>query len=354
MTEVPVIAAEGAPDDIGYAVGHALSETLQAAAERHRTALERGVGWERALAVARWLLAQVEPALPACVAELRGMSAASGVPLEVLFSLNALQETQFFARRLQFEDTCTSLAVPPAATRDGSVLLAHNEDAGPSRHPQPYVLLARPKDEPAFLAFAYSGLFLYQGFNDAGIASTGNALTASDLKPGFPKLLAYREVLRARTLEEAIRATCRPERANGNNHLIATREGEIYDIEVTGQRFAVHYAGNRPLAHTNHVLAPELREVEEGDTLNSQLRLNRVRRLLEERSGELSVADLQSILRDHANWPRSVCKHAAPADELAREQGTRTVASLVVDVTAGTLYLAAGAPCQAEYVSFTL
>lgn len=350
MGELFVIDAAGTPEEIGAAVGTALRETLHAAAERHRAAVEATVGWERALAVAQLLWARTQAALPATAAELRGMSAASGVSPLVLCSLNALQETRFFFDRPLREDACTSLAVPPAAARDGAVLLAHNEDAGPSRHPLPYVLRARPRGEPAFVAFAYSGLFLYQGFNEAGIASTGNALTARDLVPGVPKLFAYREVLRARTLEAAIRATCRPERANGNNHLIATRQGEIVDVEVTGRRFAVLRAGDRPFAHTNHMLAPAVREVEAGETRGSRIRLERVSRMLERRAGDLTVADLQSILRDHATWPDAVCRHASATGA----DGTRTVASLVVDLSGGVLYLAPGTPCRAVYARLTL
>jgi isopenicillin-N N-acyltransferase-like protein len=225
------------------------------------------------------------------------------------------------------------------------VLLAHNEDALASRHEQVYVVRCRPADEPAFVAFAYSGLFLYQGVNEVGIGSTGNALHVNDIRIGVPKLFLYREVLRASSLADAIRTTLLPERANGNNHLIATADGEIYDSEVTGRHAALHYIGNAPFAHTNHVLATELRKLEEGDTLDSQLRRNRAQRLLDLGHGQHTVESLRAILADHANAPNAICKHLDPNSADA----SRTIAALLVDVSARALWIAPGTPCRAPF-----
>lgn len=349
MSELPYVEASGTPEEIGHAVGTYLQDHFQAVAELHRKTLEQTIGWETARAIASRLLPFAEQSVPHCVAEMRGIGAGSGVGFEVLFSMNALQETGFFARRRTGEE-CSSLAVPPAGTRDGSVLMAHNEDAGAIRGARPYVVRGEPKGAPAYIAFTYSGLILHQGFNAAGIGSVGNALYSRDIKPGTPKLLAYRDVLYATYLEDAIRRTHRPERANGNNHLLASREGGIYDVEVTGRDYAIHYAGNRYLAHTNHILDPRLQRSEIGDTLNSRMRLNRINRLLDEQWGSITVETIESVLRDHANYPRSVCKHVDP--EINPD--TRTVAGVIIDLTNGVLKVAAGNPCEAEFQTFRL
>lgn len=346
MPAVLLIEASGSPATIGEAVGRALQPFLPDAIARHRHELAlRGIAWERALELARRFRDDLEGNLPRTAEELHAVARASGVDVDALVSLNALQETLFLARRIRVDEGCTSLAVPAAATSDGSVLLAHNEDALPCRHEQVYVLRAQPIDEPAFVAFAYGGLFSYQGVNELGIGSTGNALSVTDIRIGVPKLFLYREVLRATTLAEAIRTTLLPERANGNNHLIATAEGELYDVEVTGRQSALQYVGNTPFAHTNHVLAPELRAVEEGETLDSQLRRNRAQRLLDLGAGRHTVETLQSLLRDHANQPNAICKHLDPTADRA----TRTIAGSIIDVMRRELWIAPGAPCRVDF-----
>jgi isopenicillin-N N-acyltransferase-like protein len=267
---LPVIDVAGSHREIGRGIGEALRDGLRAVAEAHRAGVERAIGWERALAIARGLIPATAAALPRCVDELRGMAEGSGVPFETLFSMNALQETRFLAGRDgasptpdEEDEGCTSLAVSGQATADGHVLLAHNEDAGTIRHALPYVVRARPDGRPAFAGFAYSGLLLYQGMNDRGIGSVGNALYFTDIRPGTPKLLAYRDVLDAEFLEDAIRRTRKPTRANGNNHLLANAHGEIYDVEVSGGDSALLSSGDM-LAHTNHAVDPRMRALEWG------------------------------------------------------------------------------------------
>ena len=250
------------------------------------------------------------------------------------------------------EEGCTSVGVPPEASADGHVLLAHNEDATPGWHGCTYVVHAEPIDAPAYLAFSYAGLLLHQGLNGAGIGSVGNALYFTDLRPGIPKLLAYRDVLEATYLEDAIRRTIRPERANGNNHVLASREGEIYDLEVSGGSHALHYAGGRPWAHANHVLDPMLREIEEPGLLNSRLRGDRALRLLERdaTNGGVTVDGLKGVLRDHANAPKGICKHLAQGIN----ESVCTIGSVIVDLTVGELHVCAGNPCEGEYETFAL
>ncbi|MBO9358399.1 MAG: hypothetical protein J7450_02410 [Thermomicrobium sp.] len=351
MPGLLIIEASGDPAAIGEAIGRALQPILGEAIVRHRQELARsGIDWDEALELAQQFRGDLEGNLSRTAEELHALARAAGCDIDALVSLNALQETLFLTRRLRAEEGCTSLAVPAAASVDGTVLLAHNEDALPCRHEQIYVVRARPSDEPAFVAFAYGGLFLYQGVNEAGVGSTGNALTATDIRIGVPKLFLYREVLRAETLADALRATWLPERANGNDHLIATGDGEIYDVEVTGRHHALLYAGNQPFAHTNHLVAPELRQFEEGDKLDSILRRNRAQRLLELGTGQLSSTTLLELLRDHANQPHAICKHVAPGPDRV----SRTIAGLVIEVTHRAIWVAPGPPCTVGFERVSL
>lgn len=348
---LPIIDVAGDHRTIGRAIGETLRDGLRAVAERHRSEVSNTLGWDRALEVAARLLPYAEREVPHCIAELYGTAESAGIPFGTLFSMNALQETRFLAARGGDEDDegCTSLAVTGPATNDGTTLLAHNEDAGTIRQALPYVVRARPTGRPAFIGFAYSGLLLYQGLNDRGIGSVGNALTFNDVRSGTPKLLAYRDVLDATYLEDAIRRTQRAGRANGNNHIIANIDGDIYDNEVSATHSAL-LPGRDLIAHTNHVLDPAMRELEWGDNLNSHIRLHRVETLLERGRGSHTVASLFAVLSDHSNFPRSVCKHA----DAEINPNVQTVASVVVDLSARQIHVRAGHPCTAPTTTIGL
>jgi isopenicillin-N N-acyltransferase like protein len=338
---IPLIETGGSPYAIGHDVGRAAREQLAVAAASARAELG-GLDPDAAAAAIGPYLAATEGAAPAVVDELRGMADGAGVPFAALFVLNAAAE---LAQAAGFE-ACTVAGVPPEGTRDGHVLLAHNEDATAGWGDLAYVIHAEPDGAPPFAAFTYAGLLLHQGVNAAGLGSVGNALYARDARPGVPKLFQYRRALAETTIEGAIRAVTGPERAFGNNHLFATADGDLYDVEVSGGAWALIPGGGRAMAHANHFTAPGMTDLDrDDDLLNSWLRQARVERLLARHWGELDVPTLQAIMADHANWPRSVCKHHAPESDL--DYGT--IGSVVIDVTARTLWACAGNPCRAEW-----
>lgn len=338
---IPLIATGGSWRDIGVDVGRAVRDQLQTAAASTRAELG-GIDPADVIGKIGPYLRATEEADLGIVAELRGMAEGSGVPFATLFVLNAGAELMQAAGRFE----CTVAGIAPAGTRDGHVLLAHNEDATAGWGDLAYVIKAEPDDAPAFAAFTYAGLLLHQGVNAAGLGSVGNALYARDARPGIPKLLLYRRAIVSRTIEEAIRAVTDPRRAFGNNHLFATADGDLYDVEVSGRRWAIRAGGNGFIAHANHFTLPEMAGLDaEDDLLNSHLRQVRVETLVERAWGGLDPDGLRGVMADHANYPRSVCKHHAPESDL--DYGT--IGSVIIDVTARTLRACAGNPCRGEW-----
>jgi isopenicillin-N N-acyltransferase like protein len=53
------------------------------------------------------------------------------------------------------------------------------------------------------------------------------------------------------------------------------------------------------------------------------------------------------VLADHADYPHSICAHPDPAAHPC-EQGA-TIASVLMDLTARRIWLAAGNPCQVPF-----
>jgi hypothetical protein len=60
-----------------------------------------------------------------------------------------------------------------------------------------------------------------------------------------------------------------------------------------------------------------------------------------------TLDDFRALLADHADYPNSICAHPDPAEH-PREQGA-TIASVLMDLTARRLWLAAGHPCQVPH-----
>jgi len=341
---IPLIEASGSPYEVGVAIGRAAGAAINEATLSTRGGIALATRHPDAMPMVDRYLDATREATPNLVAEMQGIADGAGVPLLEIFIMNAAAElhqaTGFF------EESCTVVGITQAGTADGSVLLAHNEDATAGWGNYAYVVRAEPSEGPAYVAFTYAGLLLHQGVNAAGIGSVGNALYAQDARPGVPKLLAYRQIMSESTIEGAIRAATSSTRAFGNNHLIANSEGDIYDVEVTGTRWALHHAGNRFIAHGNHLVAPEMADLDANDDLlNSRLRQKRVERLVDSNWGRIDTGVLTGIMSDHSNYPGSVCKHHVPESEL--EYGT--IGSVVIDVTNRTLRACAGNPCRSEW-----
>jgi isopenicillin-N N-acyltransferase-like protein len=338
---IPLIETGGSWREIGFDVGRGVRDQIHVAADSTRAELG-GIDPAEVVGNIGPYLCITEEAAPDVIAELRGMAEGSGVAFETLFVLNAAAELIQSIGRCE----CTVVGITATGTSDGHGLLAHNEDASAGWDELTYVIRAEPEGSPAFAAFTYAGLLLHQGVNAAGLGSVGNALYARDARPGIPKLLQYRRAIVQTSIEDAIRVATDPRRAFGNNHLFATADGDLYDVEVSGSAWALTSGGNGFLAHANHFTLPGMTGLDrEDDLLNSRLRQTRVETLVEREWGRLDACGLKRLMADHANYPRSVCKHAAPESDL--DYGT--IGSVVIDVTERALWACSGNPCRGEW-----
>ncbi|TSA49278.1 hypothetical protein D4R47_04090 [archaeon] len=339
---------EGSNFEMGYQIGEGRRDSLNRVIERYRRLFQHNmVDWDKLKAESLTYQAYTREALPQYWEEMEGMAQGAGVDIIDIFLLNSAQEV-LEERKLG----CTSLALNQLATADNSVLLAHNEDWLPSDTEEVYVLHAKPDNAPEYLCLTYVG-FVHQGFNSAGIGSVGNAVSPRDIRPGIPRIFAYRDILSKTSLAEAMKAAIPRSRAAGNNHLVGNDSGEIYDLEVSATKYDTFYGEDGMLLHTNHYLSPKLQQVEEeGPYFDSILRYNRLRRLLTERMGRITVDDLKEILADHANSPNSICSHTEKIEEEKFQYST--IASVIIDLTHRTMYACKGAPCKGEFGEFRL
>ncbi len=352
--QIPLIDVHGSHLQMGRQIGEAVGPQIRQMLETYReliaTSFDRlKLNWERAILQSRKYQPFVAEFTPQYLQELEGMAAGANVTLDDLMVLNSMEGIVNDALHLK----CTSLAAAGEWTLDGHVLVGHNEDWSPEDEGTVYLVRAKPTGEPAYLALTYGGLIPNIGFNEAGLAQCCDSVYPDDSRLGVPRIFVARAVLACRTLSEALSAAVLDKRAAGYNHLIAHESGEIYNLEASAKRFAVQYSEDGLLAHTNHYLDPRLKEVEAApeSLLRSHVRLNRVNRL-QRTLAPHSTETFTQILSDHVNRPRSICCHDTE-NPVAIER-SKTIASVMIDLTDQAMLVTIGNPCQSSYQRFQL
>ena len=345
-----LVRIKGSPRELGRQQGESARPQILTALERYRQIIPKAtnLSWEEARRESRKFLPYGEEAFPQFIQEIHGIAEGSGVGFEELWILNCYEG---LAEVQQQVWGCTSLAIRNDLTADGHVLLAHNEDWNSMDRDSVYLVHAEPDHGPAFIGLTYGPLLVNIGFNTEGIGVMIDSVYPTDGRVGVPRILCSRAVLSTRTIGQAIRSCVPKLRAGGYNYLLADSHGELYSVETSATTHEILYGDDGWLAHTNHYLSPKMRSLEEpGTYAGSHVRLNRARRLLRAQLGRVTVEDLQSILRDHVNYPNSVCTHQDP-DDMPYEQDM-TIASLVMDLTEQVMWAAPGPPCENEYSAY--
>ena len=203
-------------------------------------------------------------------------------------------------------------------------------------------------DAPAVLMLTPAGQVSYIGINDRGLGVFANFLTCDGWRLGFPRYFLSRLALTRESVEEAIVAVRAVPRASSRNLMMLDGHGVAADLETTPTRDARLDPEHDLLAHSNHYVAASLRDEERVSASylpNTQTRLARMRELLAADHGRLDAARMQTILRDRATYPDTLCR--APGD--AADSDTITFASIIAAPTRGELWVAVGPPHEHEY-----
>lgn len=340
LTRYPEFAACGAPRELGRAIGEHFGELIRGFCATALDQVNRTLKVSRANA-----LRVVHEALPLAqaysadmLAELQGTAEAARVSLEDLMLLQVRNQ-------LHADDAggCTSISLRGERTR----FVAQNWDSDPALDPFTVVLTRRPLGKPALTTVTQAGLIAYIGFNDAGIGLCLNTLPAPSRTRGVPHYFTVRGIYETDSLEGAVAAVSRAERAIPANIMLTTRQGPA-DLEVTIDDVRVlRDPQNRQVTHTNHCRHPDLRHFDEQfpELAQSHARQDRVDRLLAA-GGDDDLARIQSALRDHDGRPRSICRH--PNDDPTIGHWC-TVFSVIIQPDARRMWLTRGAPCERPY-----
>jgi isopenicillin-N N-acyltransferase-like protein len=339
-TRVRVVRVEGSHYEAGFQLGTQLKANLV----RNVRSMQEQDDWEKVRAEAQLFLQYSKQHVPEYVAEIQGAADAAGLELGDLFSTIC---EEIGDPNYRYTKGCSDLIATNDVTRDGNVVVAHNNDTHASTQERVTIVHYRIDGEPEIVAVGYGGLGISVGYNSAGVSLTGNQLDSNDMRPGVPRMLLVRKILSARTIVEAIDAAVLQPRASNYNQVISDANGEVYSIEGSATDYEPLYAEDGYHVHTNHYTSLPMRhfEADRQWISSSVVRYNRGRRLLKGNLGKITVQTMMEALSDHVGRPRSICRHGT---------GIKTTFSVVIDLSSLTMYLAWGNPCEEEYLEYRL
>ena len=363
---LPLLELSGTPAERGRVHGEAMAGAMVDNLETYLARFEAGdVGREAALEEGQGWADYLRTLSPPYHEEMTGIAEGAGRPLREIALLNARYEITYslFGREVaarnaaESTDGCTSFGLLPEATAGGRTLIGQNWDWLAGIHGRAFVMRVRQGDGPAFVGFTEAGIAgCKMGVNEHGLGLVVNGMVSErdgTLARARPFHLRCRDVLEARALDKALLPFVATDRVCSANVVVGDAGGEVVNLELSPTRVAYLHPRGGIVTHANHfeVLLEAGSRLERRGA-SSIFRGARLRRALEARRGQLDIATLRAALSDHLSHPFAICRHPDP--EAAPALRSMTVASIILDLDARTLYASAGPPCEHDYTAYPL
>lgn len=355
----PVVRVHGSAYERGRQYGTAARRRIHRSIASYAMmyAHDAALDWQAACGLSRRFLPAIEDRFPAYLEELRGIADGAEVSLDDVVAVNARTEIMYSARMrtalaLVGPMECTTFAaIDPA----GRVIAGQNWDWMPFALDTVVVLEAEPDEGPAYVTVVEAGLLAKFGVNSARLAVMTNALACDeDLgEPGIPYHVLLRSLLDCGSADEGVRRAAATTRASSANYLLADATGRAVDVEARpGDAAKVHVLdpdSRGVVLHTNHFCSPAFDATDYATLVASTTdnRLERVTQLVGDADDPYDIGLFATTLADHVNAPASLCRH--PDMTLPEPERSMTVASGIVDLTAGTMLVSEGPPCERGY-----
>lgn len=347
---LPIISTKGTPGEVGFQFGSLGRELIRKNVQlyfrlfKHYGQLDRN----QAIALAKRFIPVIQAFEPALLEEIKGIAEGAKLEFEEILALNARTELMY-PDKLATGGECTALAALPEATASGETLLGQNWDWNPHLRETTVLLEIERTGQPNVVTLTEAGIVGKIGLNSAGLGTCLNILKSAVGQVGVPIHVLMRAILNCEIFGDAIRKITSMVRGSSNNCLIAHRDGMAMDFEMAPEAMDFLYPEKGVLVHTNHFTSDRLKPLDANlsqfpDTL---LRFGRAKEKLLARTGKISIEDFKEILRDHFNFPDSICRH--PDERDPEPERVQTVASIIMNLTRKELHISAGPPCTNEY-----
>lgn len=285
-----IISAGGDDFSVGRAIGRRGGRSVRDAVFKSDEflALRRWLGSDRL----HDLKAATSRAYPKHMREIEGIANGAGLPLDEIFLWNCRGDLRDLDPAL--DDTgCTTVLMPGE-----TAIIGHNEDGGAGLAGLCFLCQVDSETGPGFTAFCYPGMLPGHAFgvNNSGLVQTINNIRPHDLQVGIPRHVISRAVLDCLTLDDAVACLQRNDRAAGFHHALGQcGDSRLLSVEAPAGGCAVVEAES-PLAHANHLLADEFRNLDQDCQPSSTVRQQRADALIA--GGALAGGDPFAVLFD--------------------------------------------------------
>ena len=275
------------------------------------------------------------------VEEVRALAEGAGISLEEALLCQARAEASHI-----WEGACTAFALKGQATADGSLLIGQNQDLEPQYSDVAILLRVRPTDgRPRAMMFTFAGQLGYSGMNQYGLAHFANALYNFRWRPGLPHYPLKRVLLEQRTVAECVRLLREHRTCSAANVVLCDAQASLADVEVRPEGIAL-FEDDHPdqRLHANHYVTEQFASFENGTLPDSCPRLARIRALVKQAWGSITVDTLKEILADHAGEPAGICRHGA--------RGMHSISGYIAEPARGVLHVRRGYGCSGRWQAY--
>jgi len=335
----PLIEVSGTAYEMGYQHGAQAAELV----ERYIRWIEKLSGNPRDLLCRNALtfLPSIKALSPAYVEEVRGLADGARISFEEALLCQVRSE----AARIG-EGGCTAFALTGSATADGLPLAGQNQDLQPEFADVATLLRVKPTDgRPRTLMFTFAGQLGYTGMNESGLALFNNALFDYEWRFGLPRQPLKRVILEKGTVEEGVNLLSRYRTCSAANVLLGDSRGKIADVEIRPDGIA-RFQDDHPeyCLHTNHYVTDRFARCETNSIPDSIPRLARLRTLIKQNWGRITVDTLKTIMADHDHEPGGICRHGAT--------GWHSISGYIAEPAKGLLHIRRGHGCLGTWQTY--
>lgn len=256
---------------------------------------------------------------------------------------------------------CTSFGLMPGTTSGRKTLIGQAWDWLAGIRGRTFVQRVRRSHlehgKPNVVGFFEAGIVgAKMGVNESGIGLCINGLVSDrDGRNGLrlPVHMRCQRILDSWRYDKALGVITAEDRTCSTNFLVGHADGEIINIEATPDHCSYIYPTEGIVTHANH-LERETRVTSQMERIgpHTLFRAVRLRRSLQERSGQIDKRHIESSLADHFSFPGSICRHPDPT--LPQAKRSITVACILIDLNERILYASDGQICENPLQAFPL
>ncbi|MBK0329035.1 hypothetical protein I5535_17290 [Rhodobacteraceae bacterium F11138] len=364
VASFPYIEVEGDPEGIGLSYGKQAMDGIHASLNIYRPVFENmGMTWDAALTRADGFIQQLQRFDADQATELRAIARGAGVKPQEIMAVNARTDIMYGApeKPTALDDGCTGAIAMPETTADGHLIHGQNWDWRSDCKNSVVIVQRRPRKGPATLNLFEAGTLARCGINEHGIALTANFLHCdhdndrSDDHVGVPSPFVRRQVLSNHLLADAAEAIMRAPRSFSNNIMLSDAIGIAVNLETTPREFYWLKPTDGLLVHANHFISAAGRarvfDSGLGITADSLYREDRVRDVLEQARGQITVQTMLNAFADDFASPAAV--NRPPTSGPGGEESA-TVATIVMDVSDRSMTVVPTPYSQSEPMTYRL